>query len=125
MLPNFLLEETTVRESGESPVVDLGDNLEQNIILTLGITHAVEQESLEVEILGSVDGVNWSVEPLVRFTRKFYCGTYQMMLPRCDVRFVKAKWRVSRWSRAETRPYFRFYLFGQQGRARVAMAGAA
>ena len=53
MLPNFLVEETTVRDSGESAVFDIGQDSRQSIVLTLGITHAVEQQHIQLQILGS------------------------------------------------------------------------
>jgi hypothetical protein len=124
MLPNFLIEERTVRESGESQIFDLSDDGQENLLVTLGITHAVEQESIDVDILGSRDGESWSSKPLISFTQKFYCGTYQMILPRSPYRFVKAVWRANRWGRSGSRPFFRFYVFIQPARVRV-MAGAA
>jgi hypothetical protein len=124
MLPNFLIEETTVRESGEGPVFDIGENTEQNLILTFGITHAIEQESMAVEIFGSKDRLRWSPQPILSFPPKCYCGTYQMILRPSEARYLKAVWRVNRWARADCRPFFRFYLFAQLARAR-AMAGAA
>ena len=124
MLPNFLLEESTVRESGESLAFDLGDHSSDNLLLTLGITHAVEQESIDVEIVGSHDGETWSQKPLATFTQKFYCGTYQTILPRSSYKYVKAVWRMHRWARGGSRPFFRFYLCVQPARAR-ALAGAA
>ena len=124
MLPNFFVEETTIRECGESAVIPAGEYASRNLLVTLGITHAMEQESLDVEIYTSGDGKSWPDKPVVSFARKFYCGTYQMILPRSEMRFLKAVWRVSRWGRNEGRPFFRFYLFAQETRVR-AMAGAA
>jgi hypothetical protein len=83
----------------------------------------MEQQSLDVEILDSIDGRDWSSKPVASFTRKFYCGTYQLLLPHAAGRFLKAVWRVSRWNRGEDRPFFRFYLFAQESRSRA--AGAA
>jgi len=124
MLPNFLIQETTVRESGESQSFALETFRERNILLTLGITHAMEQESLDVEIFSSQDGKKWSVVPVASFTRKYYCGTYQLLLSGLEGRYLKAKWKVDRWGRGEGRPFFRFYVFAQEARARAA-AGAA
>jgi hypothetical protein len=124
MLPNFLLEESVVRESGESEVFDLAEHNGDNLLLTLGITHAVEQESVDIDIIGSSDGENWSARPLASFTQKFYCGTYQTILPRSPYRYVKAMWRTRRWARGGSRPFFRLYLFVQPARVR-ALAGAA
>jgi hypothetical protein len=124
MLPDFFVEETTIREGGESAAIPVGEYASQNLLLTLGITHAMEQESLDVEFYASRDGRSWPERPVVSFARKFYCGTYQMILPRSEVRFLKAVWRVSRWGRSENRPFFRFYVFAQETGVR-AMAGAA
>jgi hypothetical protein len=123
MFPAFLVEETTVRESGESPVFDCGEQKEQNLIVTLGITHAVERESIDVEILGSKDGVSWGEKAVLIFPPKYYCGTYPMWLA-SGVRYLKAVWRVSRWAGGDRRPYFRFYVLSEPAMAK-AMAGAA
>lgn len=125
MLPLFLIEETTVRESGESAVFDVSEHANQNLLLTCGITHAIEQESIAIAILGSPDGVSWKLRPLASFAPKSYCGTYQLILPQCDVRYLKAVWNVARWAPGGSRPYFRFYVFAQPARARIAVAGAA
>jgi hypothetical protein len=130
MLPMFLIEETTVRESGESAIFDASEHTNQNLALTLGITHAVEQESIGIEIHGSKDGLTWSSKPIVGLAPKSYCGTYQLILPRSEAhsleaRYIKAVWRVQRWSGGQDRPFFRFYLFVEQARARVRVAGAA
>lgn len=123
MFPAFLVEEITVRESGESPVFDCGEQKEQSLIVTLGITHAVERESIDIEIHGSRDGISWDEKALLTFPPKYYCGTYDMWLA-SGVRYLKTVWRVSRWAGGDRRPYFSFYVFGEPAFAR-AMAGAA
>jgi hypothetical protein len=125
MLPVFLVEETTVRESGQSAVFDATEHSGQSLLLTFGITHAVERESIGIEIQGSKDGLVWSRKPLVSFTPKSYCGTYELTLPRCETQYLKAAWSVKRWSRAEDQPFFRFYLFARAAGARTAAASAA
>ena len=127
MLPEFVLPETTIREAGAGPVMGLGANQGGVLILTLGITRIIEQESLDLSVWGSADGAEWGNKPLVAFPQKFYCGTYQVMLDlseRPEVGYLRAKWRVNRWGRGEGRPFFRFYVFAQEARARAA-AGAA
>ncbi|MDE3196606.1 MAG: hypothetical protein KGN84_09700 [Acidobacteriota bacterium] len=124
MLPNFLVQEITVRESGESQGFPLEHPYDRNILITLGITHAMEQESLDVEIFASEDGKRWPGKPVASFTRKYYCGTYQLLLNGLGGSHLKARWRVERWGRGEGRPFFRFYLFAQEARVR-AVAGAA
>jgi hypothetical protein len=123
-MPVFLVEETTVRESGESAVFDASEHSNQNLLLTFGITHAIERESIGIDIQGSKDGLSWPPEPVVRFSPKFYCGTYQLILPRCEAQYLKAVWRVLRWSRADRQPLFRFYILAQPARARATAAGA-
>jgi hypothetical protein len=119
------MEETTVRDSGESAVFDISEHEKQNLLLTFGITHAVEQESISIGIHGSLDGVTWKPQPLVSFAPKSYCGTYQLTLPPCEARYLKAVWQLARWSPGGHRPYFRFYVFVQPAKTRVALAGAA
>jgi hypothetical protein len=124
MLPDFVIPEITVRECGESPAFMVDEHGQSGLVLTLGITHAMEQECFDLDIFESPDGKTWSAKPLASFRNKFYCGTYQQMLTREHSRFLKAVWRVSRWGRQEAPPFFRFYLFAQEARSR-AFAGAA
>jgi len=124
MLPSFLIHETTVRESGESSSFSIEPYRDRNLMLTLGIMRAMEQESLDVDLFASPDGTKWPATPVASFTRKYYCGTYQLVLSGVDGRFVKAVWKVNRWGRGEDRPFFKFYLFAQEARV-CAAAGAA
>src|SRR5260221_6452732 len=114
MLPGFLLPETTIRAAGTGPDVDLGDSHGSLILLTLGITRIIEQESLDVSIWGSANNAEWGAKPLLSFPQKFYCGTYQLLLDlnqHRDVKFLRAKWQVSRWGRGDPQPLFGAYLF--------------
>jgi hypothetical protein len=115
MLPQFLLPETTVREAGQSPDIDLGEPQAGTLILTMGITRIIEQESIDVSIWGSPDGADWSAKPLVAFPQKFYNGTYQIVLDLSDrpSRFLRAKWQVNRWGKGDPKPLFAVYLFAQ------------
>ena len=124
MLPNYVVQETTVRESGESAVFPLGEYSNSNLLITLGITHAMEQQSLDLDVYCSGDGKTWQDKPMATFPSKFYCGTYQLSLPPADGRFVKAVWRVNRWGRGQSRPLFRFYVCAEPARDNV-FAGAA
>jgi hypothetical protein len=125
MLPNFVVQETTVRESGESAVFDIGLNVPRSLVLTLSITHSVEQQHIHLDIHGSEDGKTWPIRPMASFPPKSYCGEYKVTLPPCDVRYLRAVWRVSRWARTDPRPFFRFYLHADLVRSRAALAGAA
>ena len=128
-MTNFLVDETTVRHGGESPALSLGASTNQHLLLTLCISHVMERQNLDVDILASEDGLVWSPLPVARFLQKFCCGTYEMVVPNPGVRFLKAVWRVSRWGHAGDRPLCRFCLSVEEARqlpqlSRV-MAGAA
>jgi hypothetical protein len=128
MLPQFLLPETTIREAGTGPAIDLGEQMGQTLILTLGITRIIEQESIDVSIWGSADGVEWGAKPLTSFPQKFYCGTYQVLLDlseRPDVKQLRAKWQVNRWGKGDPKPLFSVYLFVQELQRQTLVAGAA
>src|SRR6516162_3256625 len=102
MLPEFLLEETTVRDAGTGPVIDLGNPPGGTLILTLGITRIIEQESIDVSIWGSADGTDFGAKPVATFPQKFYCGTYQILMDlagHADVKYLRAKWQVNRWGK--------------------------
>jgi hypothetical protein len=127
MFPEFLLPETTVREAGVGPEISLGNRQAETIILTLGITRIIEQESLDVSIWGSADGSDWGAAPLVSFPQKFYCGTYQMSIDLSqhpEVKFLRAKWQVNRWGKGDSKPLFGLYLFAQAKQCEMAAAGA-
>ncbi|MGO4885736.1 MAG: hypothetical protein ACLP59_33685 [Bryobacteraceae bacterium] len=116
MLPGFLLPETTIREAGSGPEVDLGESKGAPILLTLGITRIIEQESLDISIWGSSDNVEWGAKPLTSFPQKFYCGTYQILLNLRDfpgVQFLRVKYHAQRWGKGEPKPLFGAYVFAQ------------
>jgi hypothetical protein len=126
MLPQFLLPETTVREAGTGPNIDLDQKQGGTLILTLGITRIIEQESIDISIWGSADGMDFGTKPLVTYPQKFYCGTYQIVLDMSDhpdVRFVRTRWQVNRWGKGDPKPLFTIYLFAQQMQPKMAAAG--
>jgi len=117
MLPQFLLPETTIREAGAGPDLHIGDHGGGTLILTLGITRIIEQESIDLSIWGSADGTEWGSKPLVAFPQKFYCGTYQILLDLSrhpDIRYLRVKWQVNRWGKGNPKPLFGVYLFVQE-----------
>src|SRR5579862_8093593 len=103
MRPELLLPETTVRDAGIGPALDLRQERGGMLFLTLGISRIVERESIAIDIWGSADGTEWGRDPLISYPQKFYCGTYQLQLDltrRPDIRYLRARWDVSRWSGA-------------------------
>lgn len=127
MLPQFLLPETTVREAGTGTEIHLGQEPGDSLILTLGITRIIEQESLDISVWGSADGREWDPKPLAAFPQKFYTGTYQILLDlsdRPDVRYLRAKWHVNRWGKGDPKPLFTIYLFIQAMSRQMSAVGA-
>src|ERR1035441_3394859 len=100
MLPEFLLTETTVREAGTGAEIALREQPGGTLVLTLGITGIIEQESIDISIWGSADGNDCGASPLPALPHNSYCGTYQIVAdlsdPR-DIRFLRVKWAVRRW----------------------------
>jgi len=127
MLPEFLIPETTVREAGSGLVVSVGDNSGGVLLLTLGITRIVEQESLDVSIWASENGIQWGSKPLLTFPQKFYCGTYQVQIDLSDhpeIKCLRARWQVNRWGRGKPTPLFTIYLFAEMLQPAVMAIGA-
>jgi len=116
MVPNFLLEEIVVREDGAGAPIDLGEARPASLNLTLGITRIIEQESLDLSIWSSSDGVTWGEKPVVAFPQKFYCGVYTLMVDLTrhpEARYLRAQWKVNRWGKGEQKALFGIYLFAQ------------
>jgi hypothetical protein len=127
MLRNVLLPESIARADGAGPEIDLGPRRGKLLVLTLGITRILEQESLEVTVYGSPDGERWEAKPLAKFPPKFYCGLYSILLnldSRSDVKFLRVHWKMSRWSKRETMPMFGFYVYVEESGARLSFAVA-
>jgi hypothetical protein len=127
MLPNFLIPETVIREAGTGPELSLSSMAGGLLLLTLGITRIIEQQSLDISVWGSADNADWGTKPLISFPQKFYCGTYQLFLDLSqhpDIKYLRAKWQVSRWGRGDPKPLFGVYLFAQDASKQVAIAAA-
>jgi hypothetical protein len=127
MYPEFLLPETTVRDAGTSPAVDLREERGGMLFLTLGITRIIEKESIEISVWGSTDGVDWGRAPLLSYPQKFYCGVYQMpvdLTRRPDVKYLRARWEVNRWNGVPGQPLFTVYLLLETTDRQLAAASA-
>ena len=71
MPPISLLRECLVQLDGVSPSLEVRRASGKLLVVTLGITRVLEQQSLEVSIWGSRDGENWDEKPLVAFPPRF------------------------------------------------------
>ena len=123
-MPMFLLPENVARQDGFGADCALGSDRGKPLLLTLGITRTMEQESLEISVWGSSDKRDWKL--LQVFPQKFYCGTYSLVLELADhpeVRYLRASWKMNRWGQGDSVPLFGFYLTAQE--ARLQAVGAA
>jgi hypothetical protein len=110
---SLVAEKTTVTAKGDGERVDLGGASDRLFLLTLDITRIIEQESLEITIMGSTDGTTWDPKPIVTFPQKFYCGQHPLLLNLAghpNMKFIRAHWEVARWGRGTVTPMFEFGL---------------
>ena len=123
MVSQFLLPETVVTDDGIGPEIAL-ESRDKAVLLTLGITRIIEQETLDISLWGSTDCERWY--PVAAFPQKFYCGTYSMAVDLSrwpKTRYLRTQWKMSRWSRNQAKPLFAFYLFLED--VKLQHAGAA
>ena len=127
MLPHSLLLETIAQTDGLGPIADVTQEAGKLLVLTLGITRIIEQESLDVAIWGSQDQVNWGTDPLGSFPQKFYCGMYSILLnlsARPEIKYLRVGWKMNRWTRGNPTPLFEFYVDAEPSGTRVRAASA-
>ena len=102
---------TVASVKGDGPSVDVSGAANRVFLVTLAITKIIEQESLDVSIYGSADGVSWDAQPIKAFPQTFYREEFPLLLnltTRPDVNFVRAHWEVNRWGRGSETPMFEF-----------------
>src|SRR6185369_7580800 len=105
----LLAPKSVVTEKGDGQAVDLSQAANRVFLVTLEISEVVEQESIEVTILGSADGTTWGAKALLRFPQKFYRGETPMLLDlrqQPDVKVICAHWDLNRWGRGSGKPRF-------------------
>ena len=123
MLPAFLVPESVVQANGQSPAFDLGANPPSRLLVILGITQVVEQESLDLALLASADGETWMPSPVIEFPQKFYDGASALLLDLArhpGLRYLRARWAVNRWGRGDQTPLFSLYVFLESATAKPA-----
>jgi hypothetical protein len=102
---------TVASAKGDGPGVDVSGASNRVFLVTLSITKIIEQESLDLSIFGSADGVTWGAKSIAAFRQEFYCGQWPLLLDlreHADVKFVRAHWEVARWGRGTETPMFEF-----------------
>ena len=102
---------TVVSAKGDGASIDVSGATNRVFLVTLAVTKIIEQESLDLSVYGSADGVTWGAKSLAAFPQKFYCGESPLLLDlttHLDVKFVRAHWEVARWGRGVETPMFEF-----------------
>jgi hypothetical protein len=111
MIDTYLVGKTVVSAKGDGPAVDVSQATNRVFLVSLEITKIIEQESLDLSLLGSADGTTWNPKSIAAFPQKFYCGQSPLLLDLTahqDVKFVRAHWEVARWGRGTETPMFEF-----------------
>jgi hypothetical protein len=113
-IDTFMVPQKTVANAkGDGPALDVSGAASRVFLLTLDITNILEQQSLDLTIYGSADGVTWGTKPLVAFPQKFYRGQHPLLFDLTanhEAKFIRAHWEVGRWGRGTTTPMFEFHL---------------
>lgn len=102
---------TVVSAKGDGASIDVSGATNRVFLVTLAVTKIIEQESLDLSVYGSADGVTWGAKSIAAFPQKFYCGESPLLLDLTahpDVKFVRAHWEVARWGRGVETPMFEF-----------------
>ena len=100
---------TTLQTNEDGYIFPIEESESRTFFCTLTVFDQIEQESLDVSIWGSPDGVNFGKRPVLRFPQQFYRGTAKMVLDvslRPELKFVRARWEVNRWGRVSPTPMF-------------------
>ncbi len=100
---------TRVTTNGESAVADIRESATRTFVCALEITDQIEQESVDISVLGSADGQEWEKMPLLKMQQEFYRGRTRQVLDltfRPEVKFLRAKWELVRWGRVAPTPMF-------------------
>jgi hypothetical protein len=114
-MPELFVPEIIAREDGTSDDIALGKTSGKPLLLTLGITRILEQESLDVSIWGSADKEHW--RQIAAYPQKFYCGTYLLLVDlsrELHVRYLRVQWRMGRWGETEPKPVAGFYVAAEE-----------
>ena len=102
---------TVVHAKGDGAPVDVSGAVHRVFLLTLAITNIIEQESLDVSLHGSADGVTWEPKAIASFPQKFYRGQQPLLVDLTqhpESQFLRAHWEVNRWGRGAETPMFEF-----------------
>lgn len=106
---------TRLTANGDGEACNIASSQTRTFLCSMDITEQIEQESVDVSIWGSADGQDWEKMPLLKMPQRFYRGDTRQILDlalKPEVRFLRAKWELTRWGRVAPHPMFvlGFYL---------------
>ncbi len=100
---------TRLTSNGDGESRDIGASQTRTFLCSMIITGQLEQESVDISIWGSANGQDWGKFPLLKMPQRFYRGETRQVLDLSltpDVRFIRAKWELTRWGRVAPHPQF-------------------
>jgi hypothetical protein len=106
---------TRLTANGDGEAFNIDSSQTRTFLCSMDISEQIEQESIDVAIWGSVDGLDWGKMPLLKMPQRFYRGDTRQVLDlstKPQIRFLRAKWELTRWGRVAPHPMFvlGFYL---------------
>jgi hypothetical protein len=106
---------TRVTANGDGEAFNIDSSQTRTFLCSMDISEQIEQESIDVAIWGSGDGLDWGKMPLLKMPQRFYRGDTRQVLDlsmKPEIRFLRAKWELTRWGRVAPHPMFvlGFYL---------------
>jgi len=102
-------QNSRLETNGDGASFDISGSASRTFLCLLTVDDQIEQESLDVSIYGSADGVNWTKKPLLKLPQQFYRGRTKMVLDlslRPEIKFLRAHWDLNRWGRVAPLPMF-------------------
>ena len=106
---------TRLTANGHGQAFNIDASTTRTFLCSMDITEQIEQESIDISVWGSVDGEDWGKLPLLKMPQRFYKGDTRQVLDlsiKETIRFLRAKWELTRWGRVAPHPMFvvGFYL---------------
>jgi hypothetical protein len=100
---------TQLTANGEGQPFDITSSQSRTFLCSMEITDQMEQESVDISIWGSADGVDFGKMPLLKMPQRFYRGETRQVLDlsfKPEIRFLRAKYDLARWGRVAPHPMF-------------------
>lgn len=100
---------TRLTANGEGQPFEIAASETRTFICAMFITEQIEQESVDISVWGSADGQEFGKLPLLKMPQRFYRGETRQILDltlKREVKFVRAKWELTRWGRGAPHPVF-------------------